>query len=344
MKFFWIVLFILMGITLLFLLFIFLVASEIRKSVLGKRLEDDGTLHYFAPEDFMIACEEMDFRSGNLRLRGYYYPAESAKALIVFSHGLGAGQKQYMKEIASFVKRGFAVFAYDARGCEKSEGKGIEFFSNAVLDLKAALNFVSSHSAMKNFPLLLYGHSMGGYCVNRVLSDSYPIVGAVSVSSFNSSVSLIGDLLISLLGKNGKIFAWAMKVLEVVSCGKASLKTSVESLKVTDVPVLMISGELDDIVSPEKNFHLYRRELSSHENIRFLEVKGRYHRPNLAPEAANYDREVSQKISETKAKYKKGMPDSVKRELYDSFDYEKLVELDEEVQKKIFGFYQSLLR
>ena len=344
MKIFWILISILAGIALLFFLFVFLLASAIRKSVLGKRMEDDGTLHYFSPEDFGISCEETDFFSGKLRLKGYYYPAKEAKALIVLSHGMGAGQRQYMKEIASFVKEGFAVFSYDARGCEKSEGKGIGFFSNAVSDLKAALDFVKTRPEMNAFPLLLYGHSMGAYCVNRVLSTPYPIVGAVSVSSFDSSVSLIGDLLISFLGNKGKIVAWAMKVQEYLFCGKSSLKTSSESLKETEIPVLLISGDSDDIVPPEKNFRLYRRELSSCENIRFLEVEGRYHRPNLTREAADYDRKVNERISEMKTKYKKGMPDAVKRDLYDSFDYIKLVELDAEVQKEILNFYRESMK
>ena len=63
-----------------------------------------------------------NFRSGKIKLQGYYFPCEGAKRMVVVCHGMHAGADDYIPFIMYFVNNGYAVFAYDCRGTYASEG------------------------------------------------------------------------------------------------------------------------------------------------------------------------------------------------------------------------------
>ena len=197
MEIFFIILAILVGLFILFCIIIYAFGNLIRlKGIgLGKRYDDNGTLHYFSVNDFEgLKIRKTEFNNGKQNLQGYIYENEKVdkKAYIVLSHGLGAGHVQYMNEIAFFAKHGYQVFTYDVRGCYNSEGKSIGYFSNAILDLNAALKHINGLKEFNDRPIFLFGHSMGGYCVNNIGEfKGYNIKACVSLASFDYPFSLV---------------------------------------------------------------------------------------------------------------------------------------------------------
>lgn len=131
------------------------------------------------------------FKSGENLLQGYVYGKEDAKALVVVVHGLGGGADSYLPQITYFVDQGWQVFSYDATGSFDSEGKTTKGFPQALLDLNSALSYLQTQSDSKDKPILLFGHSWGGYATANILHDEQDIAAVVSVSGANSSKEMI---------------------------------------------------------------------------------------------------------------------------------------------------------
>lgn len=330
--------------SILLIIFIFSLAAAIvlRKSILGHRYDDNGTLHYFSVDYFEnLKSKNVQFKSEKYNLSGAFYYTDNLipSGIIVFAHGIGAGHIQYMTEIDYFVKHGFLVFAYDTRGCLNSEGKGISFFQKALIDLNNAIGFVKKYESLQKYKLFLFGHSMGAYCVNNISYFRKDIDGIVSLSGFNSSVGLYKDFISAVSPKFGKILGFFLKLEEIFRLGKMTKINSIDSLKNTSIPTLLISGDKDNVVNVQKTFMTFKSELSSNSQIEFCLVNDRYHRPNITIEAAEYDQEVNREILEMNQKYKNKIPSEEKEKMYNSFDYHKLVEMDEAVMQKIISFF-----
>ena len=56
----------------------------------------------------------------------YYREEQEVKAVIIMSHGIGAGHNSYMDVADYFTRFGFYVFAYDVTGNDESEGSSIK--------------------------------------------------------------------------------------------------------------------------------------------------------------------------------------------------------------------------
>ncbi len=344
MKVFWIILIILLALFILTIIGCFWLTSFIRKSVLGHRYIDDNTLHYFGVEDFAnLKVKNVKFKSDKNDLAGYFYYSDKAniKGIIILSHGIGAGHIQYMTEINYFVNNDYLVFAYDVRGCLNSTGKGIIFFQNAIKDLNAAIDYVKRKKELCDYKLFLFGHSLGGYSVNNISYFRKDISAIVSMSGFNSSNELFLDFMKPLMGNASKLMGYFLNLEEKIRLQRLANINSIDSLSNTSIPTLLISGDRDNIVNPQNNFYRYKKMLSDNKNISFYLVEGRYHRPNITKSASEYDLKVNQEISSTKMKYKNKIPQDVSSSLYNSFDYNKLVELDLNVMQDILKFFEA---
>ncbi|MBE0450583.1 MAG: alpha/beta fold hydrolase [Clostridia bacterium] len=125
----------------------------------------------------------VDFKSGDNLLKGYIYGSENSLGLVVVAHGLGGGADSYLPQIINFVDHGWRVFAYDATGSFDSEGKTTKGFPQALLDLDAALNYIDSIASFEALPVVLFGHSWGGYAVANVLHFDHEIAGVDEITN-----------------------------------------------------------------------------------------------------------------------------------------------------------------
>ena len=180
---------------------LFVVALKIMDATgINKRCEGDENLKYLKAKNFdNLNARPVDFKSDKGQtLNGFLYSnakVETYKALVVFSHGMGAGHLAYTTEINYFAQKGYLVLAYDNTGTCTSEGNKIKGFAQGIVDLKFALEFVKSRDELKEMPIILVGHSWGAYSVCNVsaITDA-EIKGIVAFSPFNSMNKLIRDI------------------------------------------------------------------------------------------------------------------------------------------------------
>ena len=128
-------LYILLGILALVAILIILAAKLLDAAGLNKRCEGNENLKYLKAKNFdNLNAHPISSKSDEGQtLNGFLYSGakiDKYKALIVFSHGMGAGHLAYTTEINYFAQKGYLVLAYDNTGTCESEGKKLKGFDD----------------------------------------------------------------------------------------------------------------------------------------------------------------------------------------------------------------------
>ena len=112
------------------------------------------------PDYYGLKYEEVNFNtSDNLRLHGWYIPADSAKYTLLFCHGNAGNISHRLESIKQFHELGFNVFIFDYRGYGKSEGSMSE--QGSYLDAQAAWEFLINEKNIDANSIIVFGRSLG---------------------------------------------------------------------------------------------------------------------------------------------------------------------------------------
>ena len=325
------------------------IANLIINSNFDVRYNDNHTLKYFTVDDFEgLQSKPIEFKNVNdVTLRGYIYSHENIKeykALMVVAHGLGAGHLQYTTEINYFAKEGYLVFAFDVTGCNLSDGEKIKGLTQALIDLNSALEFIDKDANLSKMPKVLFGHSMGAFSVSNI-TELYKkeIKGIVALAPFKNEVSMLYEQFSSMTNlKFKKVHKLLYKKYKERFDELVDINT-IDSYSNSQIPHLIISGDLDNIVDVYLNFKEFRILFEEKDNYHFLEVENRFHRPNITVEAAKYDQETNEELLKYRSEYKGNVPKHISDEFYANLNYNLLVELDLDVMKEISNFLESCL-
>ena len=117
-----------------------------------------------------------------VEIKFYEWPVANPKAIIQIAHGLGEHARRYDAMAATLNKAGFSVYADDHRGHGQTGLKQIENKQTSKLGqlgpggMKATIAQVASMSELitkehPSRPLVLLGHSWGGYIAQKIIND-----------------------------------------------------------------------------------------------------------------------------------------------------------------------------
>lgn len=284
----------------------------------------------------------VSFKSGDNLLQGYIYGVGQDRGLVVVAHGIGGGADSYLAQISYFVDQGWCVFAYDATGSFDSEGRSTKGFPQGLLDLRAALDFIEGEGSLSSLPVLLFGHSWGGYAVANVLHFGYDIAGVVSVSGADSSLGMITEQGRRMMGGFIDFQVPFLGFYEWLLFGDlASLRGS-EAVFGSDVPVLVIHGRNDDFVSFD-GVSLFSKVGSDEGNVRslLLSEPGRSGHDDLFDSLSSlkYIEEINIVYGELYEEYDGKIPYKVKRDFYVGVDRFLANGLDLGLMGEINGFF-----
>lgn len=310
--------------------------------VFGARCDGDPSLRYFTHEDFGdMRSEPVSFPSdrGQL-LRGAVYTCgrgETPTGLVVFAHGMGGGHLSYMTEIHTFAAAGFAVLAYDNTGTCASDGKKLVGFYQAVRDLRYAFAFVREREDLSRLPVVLAGHSWGGYAVCQSLAYAGETVSGVVALSAPESVSrTICDMMSGTLRVKMSWMRPFFSAVLLLSDGLGAVRRTSSVLKKSTVPVLLLHGDADRSVL-YANSPLAQKAVREKENITGIVCEGRGHNVYQTAESERYLNERFAEISAAKRKYRGKVPEQEKKRLYD-IDYALMTEEDADIMKTVVDF------
>jgi alpha-beta hydrolase superfamily lysophospholipase len=239
---------ILLGIPLLYIAgtFVFMLVFFWRKTPNDDNV--DGILRRF-PD---LTYEKVQFASNKGQmLKGWIYRKGdgSKKGIVVFSHGLGGTHIENINQIDFFAERGFVVFGFDNTGSGESDGNSMVDLPQATIDLDFALRFIEGREEFVNLPVLLFGHSWGGFAVCTMLSTPHKIAGVVSCSGFDSPSELKQASVGNFFGIFTRAIVSTANLFSRIRFGSKANRTAMESLAVATAPVLIIHSKDDDVVA-----------------------------------------------------------------------------------------------
>ena len=334
------VLVIIFTIVLVTILLMFFFTKKLYSFIYNRRY-DKTFLHFFTNKDYEgLNTTPIEFKTNNDNtLRGfiYYYDLESYKGLVVVSHGLGVGHLQYTHEINHFAKLGFKVISFDNTGCATSDGEnGINGLPQGIIDLKSCLEFIKTRDDLKQYKKVLFGHSWGGYSSLNVLPFTHEDDNIACVVTMGAPFSSI-DITYEMLKANLKILSFTRPFISSIEknmFGDICKLNTLSTLANTDKDVLLVHGTKDHICNYETNFKFVEDNLKK-ENIEFLTVLNKRHRPNISDEATVYDELIGKETQNLKKN--KATKEELKN-YHDKINYHKLVEFDDEVMNHIDNF------
>ena len=247
---------------IVYILFSFAITKIVYDAIFA-RYDEETTVSINELSDLISDRQEVEFRSEDNLLKGYFYGTGTSDGIVVVAPGYHAGADDYLWQINSFLEYGWDVFAFDCTGHCESEGNSSVGFPQEILDLDAALNYVENNYQYPN--VFLFGHSRGGYAACNMVGSAHSITAVVSVSGINSAMEAIMEPAASRVGfiaYGNYHFLW---LYQTMIFGHEIVNLSVdEELNDSTVPTLIIQGENDD-VAPKDSSSIYshKEEISS---------------------------------------------------------------------------------
>ena len=232
-------------------------------------------------EDFEgLKCKEYSFPSDKgQKLAGYLYSSgDTQHAILIISHGFGGGgHNSYMDVADYFAHKGYYVFAYDATAMDKSEGDGLGGVPQGVIDLDHAISFVEISDDIPDLPIVLFGHSWGGYCVSAVLNYHPEIKGVIECSGFNRSSDMFESGGKSQAGSLIYTMTPFIRIHELFKYGKYATNTAMSGFDSSDANIMIVHSADDDVIGIEYGLDRYYEKYKDDPRFTFLRFEDRGH-------------------------------------------------------------------
>lgn len=341
-------------ITLLVSFVIFSVTSfiivKINFDYMFSRTEASEYSAYLRYEDVKAdyAREELSFESGKNTLQGYLYGADNTKGLVVISHGLGGRAESYLAETLYFVNNGYQVFGFDNTGCHKSEGKNSVGLTQSVLDLDAALTYIETRPRFEGLPVLLYGHSWGGYAVTAIFNFEHDIAASVSVAGFNKPMPMILEWAKDMMGGFAYVEQPYISLYQRMLFGKSLRLSAVDGLNSTDAPVLLIHGSEDNTVKFRGAATIACRDEITNPNVRYKICEGEkqndHNRLFMSLDAIEYTENLDKEYDLLYEQYDEEIPEEIKNKFYEKIDKHRASAIDEGFMGDVLDFYAAAVK
>lgn len=288
--------------------------------------------------------DEVSFKSGKNTLKGFIYGKDNDKGLIVFAHGIGGGHEGYINELLWFVDNGWRVFAYDGTGSGYSEGSGTRGLQQSALDLNAALTFAEGDERLSGMPVLLMGHSWGGYAAAAVLNYSHNITGVVSISGYNKPIDMIMEW-VEDIGPVRYIMYPFVQIYNKSLFGRYSGLTAVGGINSSSTPVLVIHGKNDETVGYDKSSIISQKGLITNPSVRYLTLPDTGHNDMFHTKDANrYIENINSEYETLQDKFNGEIPEAEKEKFYAAVNGELINTTNEELLLQIESFLDEALR
>ena len=312
----------------------------------GRNTDDNNYLGLITYSDIkdMYTKEELTFSSGSNKLQGYFYKANDIDKLIVFSHGIYDYAESLLPQQKYFLDHGYNVFSYDSSGCGKSEGN-VASFSESLINLKSALEYLDETPKFKNYKKLLFGFSWGGYASASILNFKLNnVYASVSLSGYNDAKHLIinkGKDMVSFIADMG---APVINMLQNNRAKGYLDYTAISGINNSNIPVYLIHSKCDKTVSYRDSIINAYLSNNTSKNVKtYLEEKydneaiNRHLYLQFSDKAIKYQMEIKNKLKNIKN-------ETEKKAFYQTIDKKLYNELNDELFKSILDFYNASLK
>jgi hypothetical protein len=176
-----------------------------------------------------------------------------------------------------FTRNGYIVFAFDATGNDESGGDAVGGLPQGVIDLDYALRFVKSSGEFDGLPVMLFGHSWGGYAIGSVLPDHPEVRAAVILSGIDSSSNLIEIQGRKILGSAIGLLMPYFRAVECAKFGRYAGASCMKGFKNSDAGVMVIHSADDETVPIEYGYDIWHEKYADDGRFLFVRYEDRGH-------------------------------------------------------------------
>ncbi len=335
---------VLIGILLAVLIF-----SAISMAVTGSvfralfaRREDTARLTFYAPRP---ECVCVTFPSDGNLLQGYLFGTENRKGLVIIAHGFHSDAMSHLGEIEYFAEHGYCVFAFDGTGTGSSEGDSIGGFAQMRRDILAAMAFVRQDAALTDLPILLYGHSLGGYAA-VTLGSTPGVRGVVSVSGFNTPVETMHHFAAKYVGFLAELEYPFLYLENRLMFGPEANRSAVDAINATETPMLLVGGSKDQVIPYDISICAHLDELTN-PNVSCLWIteddRNAHSTAWLCPRAAQSLQALAERLDDLVARYGSEIPAEVQNELSLAIAENQIFEVDAGFMQAVCNFLEAAL-
>lgn len=311
----------------------------------GRAFDDDIYLGLTTYEDIKnkYAKEEYEFSSRENKLKGYFYKANETDKLIIFSHGIYDYAEALLPQQKFFLDNGYNVFSYDSSGCGNSSGN-VASFSESLINLKSALDFLDETPKFKNYKKVLFGFSWGGYASVSVLNFTLNNVYATaSLSGYNDAKHLILDKGHDMASVFADIGYPVINMIQKNSAKEYLDYTAISGINNSNIPVFLIQSKSDKTITYRDSIINAYKSSNLNKNVKiYLEEKYDDEAVNRHLYLQFSDSALKYQI-ETKNKLKKIKDKNEKKAFYQTIDKKLYNELNMPLFESILEFYNDSL-
>lgn len=294
--------------------------------------------------------KEFHFYSGQNRLKGYLYPAKKPKALIICCHGLaGMADDNFSLCIDYFVRHGYAAIALDLTASGESGGLGITGLQQGPMDINALEKGIHANPELKKLPLVLFGHSWGGYSVVASTYFDQSPVAVCELSGFSTPIDVMMSFPSEKIGVVAEYTRPGMEKAIAARAGEHYDLSAVEAIeRATNTDFFLIHGSEDKTVSV-RSASLWRCfEGQTSGRVRTYLDLGKHHADiwltHRAVEANEALRNLAAPIMKKHGKAPKRWPKNVYDSFFGNLDKELLNEFDEGLFDQIDSFFETAIK
>lgn len=321
-----------------------LTASVICRFVFGRAEQDQKLLRAYTPElEAAYPRRQVHFDSGDNTLEGYLYEAQTPEGLVVIAHGMWDGSGSHLSEALYFLDHNWSVFAFDGTGTGGSTGRGIVGLQQMVLDVLAAIDYLETEERSQ-LPLVLYGHSMGGYAVIVAAGESEAVEAVVSISGFDSPMGLMLQMGRQRIGEVATVGYPFLYLHNWLTFGPYTDRSAAEVIDQSDAAFLIVYGAEDDIVVEETSIYGCREEICNPEaDFRLVTepLRNGHSAAWLSEDAVAYRDTLLGELDAQKEAHGGRLPPEEFARFYGQIDQERLFSLDEEFMERVLEFYRA---
>ena len=205
------------------------------------------------PAEFNLHYETISFETeDNVKLSGWWIPAEDQIAVVLFFHGNGGNVSHFLDLVAVWNRMGLTTFSVDYRGYGMSAGYPTE--EGTYRDAAAAWKYLTAQRSIEPQNIIIYGKSLGGSVAAWLARERTP--GMLIVDSSFTRIAAVGR----------DLFPWAPAGLVL-----GNAYNTEEYIRSVKCPVLIIHSRDDEMIRFHHGQELYE---AAPEPKEFLPVSG----------------------------------------------------------------------
>jgi dipeptidyl aminopeptidase/acylaminoacyl peptidase len=260
-----------------------------------------------SPSDYGLRSQLVSFPSADgIVLKAWWLPAQNETGrlgpTIILAHGRDDNRSGMLPRAAFLVRSGYNVLDLDLRNHGESEGDYVTPGYLEALDVVGGVDYLRGQ--VERGPIGVLGFSYGAVAGLHAAVRTREILAVVADSAFISNADLRDRVAhSSQIPLKSRVRAWlgAIPLLDSTSDLIFRLRTGVklsgeegDSLsaidRITDRPILFVSGERDWMAPPENARKMYER--AQHSQKALLIVPGARHNESYTGAREEYERQV----------------------------------------------------